>query len=252
MKTLTRELWMQYLGEDTWVNLIDIDLLVGEQGSAGIDGKEVTFRVDSGFIQWQYLGGDSWTNLIEISSLIGPAGADGISGVDGEQVMMQVNDSHIQWKYESDSVWTDLIAIELLIGPAGADGINGVDGKEIVLQVAGGFIQWKYKNDFTWGNESEVIEYLEYTIENNEVTINSYSGTFEDIYLPYAIEGYPVTKIANYAFIGSTMKTIYIPTSITHIGVSRTKAIFFPQGENSANCCFPFFERGISFFSLMS
>jgi uncharacterized repeat protein (TIGR02543 family) len=40
----------------------------------GEDGREVTFRVSEGFIQWQYVGDTGWTDLVALSVLVGPAG----------------------------------------------------------------------------------------------------------------------------------------------------------------------------------
>lgn len=55
----------------------------GADGTDGTDGREVSLRVNSGFIQWQYTGDVSWTNLIPLSELEGAQGPQGIQGVPG-------------------------------------------------------------------------------------------------------------------------------------------------------------------------
>ncbi|MCK9536302.1 MAG: leucine-rich repeat protein, partial [Bacilli bacterium] len=83
---------------------------------AGTDGKEVTFQVSEGFIQWQYIGESAWTNLVELSTLIGPKGD---AGTDGKEVTFQVSEGFIQWQYVGESTWTNLIEIATLIGKQG-------------------------------------------------------------------------------------------------------------------------------------
>lgn len=43
------------------------------RGPQGEPGREVTFQVDNGFIQWQYTGEDTWKNLLAIEDLSGPS-----------------------------------------------------------------------------------------------------------------------------------------------------------------------------------
>ena len=143
---------MQYDGETTWTNLIDITTLVGATGPAGsdgADGRDVKLRVSDGFIQWQYDGDVAWTDLISLASLTGADGVNGTNGADGREVEMRVSGTFIQWRYAGADVWTDLVSLATLTGPAGVD---GTDGKEVEMQVASGFIQWRYVGDTVWSD----------------------------------------------------------------------------------------------------
>ena len=61
---------------------------------------------------------------------------------------------------------------------------------------------------------------LVYTIENGEVTITGSNRPIDDVItIPETIEGYPVTAIANGAFLfKSTIHSITIPPTVTSIG----------------------------------
>ena len=67
--------------------------------------------------------------------------------------------------------------------------------------------------------EDNVVNYLDYVIENNEVKIVCYKdGIAGDIVIPDTIEGYPVTTIGNGAFdICTTITSVVIPESVTKI-----------------------------------
>ena len=58
-----------------------------------------------------------------------------------------------------------------------------------------------------WQQESTVYPFT-YTIENAQVTVTGLSGTEWDIMLPTAIQGMPVTAIADHAFEGSALRSI--------------------------------------------
>lgn len=120
------------------------------RGEKGDDGRQVTFRVEGGFIQWQYVGDTTWTNLIATSSLVGPAGPAGPAGETGAT---------------GPAGETGATGPAGETGPAGQDGkdgedgkdgvdgingIDGIDGKPIQLQVSATHIQWRYEGDATW------------------------------------------------------------------------------------------------------
>ena len=66
---------------------------------------------------------------------------------------------------------------------------------------------------------------LEYSIENNAVTITGYTGTAIDVIIPSTIESYPVTSIGEMAFYGcSNLESVTIPTSVTSIGTYAFEA----------------------------
>jgi S1-C subfamily serine protease len=118
-----------------------LETVRGPQGLPGAAGKEVTLKVESGYIKWQYVGDSSWTNLIDLELLKGE------DGTDGKEAVFRVSDNYIQWQYSGDLNWSNLISLDQLKGAAG---IAGTDGREIVLDVADGYIKWQYQGDDTW------------------------------------------------------------------------------------------------------
>ncbi|MEI8340367.1 MAG: leucine-rich repeat protein [Verrucomicrobiota bacterium] len=64
-----------------------------------------------------------------------------------------------------------------------------------------------------------LVNYTYTTSTNNTVTIQSYTGPGGAVTVPSAINGHPVTGIANYAFNGiSGITSVTIPNSVTGIG----------------------------------
>ena len=91
----------------------------GAEGVDGIDGKEVTFQVREGFIQWQYVGDTVWNALIDLSTITGADGRNGTNGIDGREVLFQVAEGYIQWQYTGDTTWRNLVDINTLSGVQG-------------------------------------------------------------------------------------------------------------------------------------
>ena len=78
-------------------------------------------------------------------------------------------------------------------------------------------------------------ENLKYEITNNQVTITGYEGEITNITIPEKIEGYPVTKIQDRAFVScKTLESITIPNSVTQLGES-----IFMFCENLSNVNLP-------------
>ena len=152
-----------------------VETIRGAQGLPGTDGKEVTFQVSGGFIQWQYVGGSSWTNLVELMSLVGPAGQDGVDGINGKEVTFRVSEGYIQWQYLGDLSWNNLVALTTLTG---LDGANGTDGKEVAFQVSGGYIQWQYAGDSSWTNLVELTSLVGPAGQDGVDGINGKEVTF--------------------------------------------------------------------------
>lgn len=60
-----------------------------------------------------------------------------------------------------------------------------------------------------------------YTVTGSEATITGYTGTDAALSIPSTLGGFPVTAIADNAFIAeNTLTSVTIPASITHIGAS--------------------------------
>lgn len=102
------------------------------------------------------------------------------------------------------------------------------------------------------------VKDLKYTIENSEVTVTGFCGdyTLEELVIPAYIEGYPVTKIGNYAFEHhyslisavipdgvieicegafsrcTSLSELYIPDSVTRIGSWILENTVIENNEN--------------------
>lgn len=59
-----------------------------------------------------------------------------------------------------------------------------------------------------------------YTADGGEVTITDYIGTSEHVLIPDAIDGLPVTALADKAFYEKTVTTVVVPDSVTEIGAA--------------------------------
>ncbi len=143
----TTHIQWRYVGDTSWIDLIAITDITGEDGTDGQDGDELELQVSGGYIQWKLTQDVSWNNLIALSEL---EGTDGQDGTDGKEIELQVYGGYIQWRYVSiqEFNWNNLIAISAL---------EGADGKEIELQVDGGYIQWRYVGE-SWQNLVELSE----------------------------------------------------------------------------------------------
>jgi len=173
-----------YIGTNEWTNLIELSELT--QGGSGTDGREVTFRVENGYMQWTYVGSEEWTNLLDLSTLT--QGADGRevtfrvengymqwsyvgtnewtnlldlatltqgeAGTDGREVTFRVANDHIQWSYAGSDVWTNLIDLVTLTGPKGE---AGTDGREVTFRVANDHIQWSYAGSDLWTDLIDLV-----------------------------------------------------------------------------------------------
>lgn len=80
-----------FVGEDEWTNVISIEDIKnalgesyqgekGEQGEAGVDGRQVEFSKNETHIIWRYVGEDVWHNLVALSEIKGKDGETTISG----------------------------------------------------------------------------------------------------------------------------------------------------------------------------
>ena len=80
---------------------------------------------------------------------------------------------------------------------------------------------------------------IQYSISNDEVTIEKYTGSDTSLTIPATIEGKPVTKIKGYAFNGSSITSVVLPSSMTKIhgyafyGANSLTSITIPSSVTS-------------------
>ncbi len=92
-----------------------------------------------------------------------------------------------------------------------------------------------YAND----NDITFKSFIEYSVSNGSVTIDKYTGSDTSVVIPSTIGGYPVTKIKSYAFNGSNVTSVTLPSSMTQIdgyafyGASKLKSIYIPSSVTS-------------------
>ena len=225
----------------------------GDQGEPGNDGREVTFKVTSNYIQWSY---DSveWFNLISINLLIGPKGDD---GVDARQVEFRVNNQNLQWKYVDIITWTTLFNISALNGEDGQNGVTphigsngnwyigstdtgiqalgtqGENGQTPHIGENGNWFIGEVDTEVPTTTPVENMDrigtdglYFDLTIRNGIAgyEVVSYSGTSTNIIIPNEIFGQKVISIKQ----GS------LPTSITSLSISKyTEVLPSFQGFSS-------------------
>jgi len=80
---------------------------------------------------------------------------------------------------------------------------------------------------------------LEYTTKNGEVTIDKYTGTDTNIVIPATIGGNPVTAIKGYAFNGTNITSVTLPSSMKEVsgyafyGASKLTSVSIPSSVTS-------------------
>uniref|UniRef100_UPI000B0A2798 leucine-rich repeat domain-containing protein n=1 Tax=Streptococcus salivarius TaxID=1304 RepID=UPI000B0A2798 len=86
-------------------------------------------------------------------------------------------------------------------------------------------------------NEEESGDNLIYDIHNQEVTITDIKRkeTIKKLIIPQRISNYRVTEIGSYAFSGSSLKEVVLPSTLTNIGESAFRdtqltSITIPEG----------------------
>lgn len=58
-----------------------------------------------------------------------------------------------------------------------------------------------------------------YTVENGDATITGFTSSYPGpLPIPAALGGYPVTRIGNYAFVGSLVSSVSFPDTVTDLG----------------------------------
>ena len=120
--------------------------------------KEVTFRVNEGYIEWQYIGDESWTKLYNLSLLKGEDGLDGENGKDGVDGQDGEPGKDGQ-DGENGKDGQD--------GESGKDGVDGINGKEVEFRVNENYLEWKYTTDLSW---TKLLDVSTLVKDNNEIS----------------------------------------------------------------------------------
>ncbi len=160
----------------SWRPLIDLDILKGEQGDAGVDGRSIVSSevTEEGELIIHY-SDDTVVNLGVIKGEEGTNGQDGADGASGEDgigiTSVDVDDAgYLTVEYSDGTTTTSAFS---LIGPSGADGQDGTDG-------ASG----KDGNDGRDGIDGVSIASME--VENGALVITLSNGESEHLWLPAA------------------------------------------------------------------
>ncbi len=80
---------------------------------------------------------------------------------------------------------------------------------------------------------------IQYTTANGEVTIDKYTGTDTSVVIPASIGGKPVTGIKGYAFNGTNVTSVTLPSSMTKLsgyafyGASKLTSVIIPSSITS-------------------
>lgn len=65
---------------------------------------------------------------------------------------------------------------------------------------------------------SDALDYTIHTYSNGTCEITQYTGTKTNLSIPNTLSGYTVTAIGEYAFYGTAVESVSLPTGITRIG----------------------------------
>lgn len=80
---------------------------------------------------------------------------------------------------------------------------------------------------------------IQYSVDDGEVTIKKYTGTDTNLVIPDTIGGKPVTDIAGYAFNGTNVTSVTLPSGMTELngyafyGASKLTSVTFPSDITS-------------------
>lgn len=104
---------VMYKNNGTKKEIISLeDLLTKDENLSELDGKEIEFSIQNGYIVWNYVGETKINKIIAIEKLVGKQGSngkDGTNGIDGKDGINGINGTN---------------------GVDGKDGINGTNGKD--------------------------------------------------------------------------------------------------------------------------
>lgn len=148
------------VGDPTWIDLVALATLKGDQGDPGIqgtpgndgadgaDGKNPEFQFGTTHFQWRLVGDSTWLDLATKASMTGPQGVQGEigeTGADGKSVEMRKDSGQIQWRLIGDASWINIVALTEIKGDQGIQGetgSQGIPGEQGDQGIAGRNIQY--------------------------------------------------------------------------------------------------------------
>jgi hypothetical protein len=182
LAVIGNDLSWRYVGETTWIPILDITNLQGVDGQSfevseyGILNEAKIIEITNSVITGRYLFlvnplGDIRVDNTTPTALNGDMsrhilmydGDDqewfdygeftGLQGEPGIPIELQNNGTYIQWKYTTSPTWTNIITLTDLKGDKGDIGDSGLDGKNIELDGTDvNYIRWRNVGDTTWIN----------------------------------------------------------------------------------------------------
>lgn len=147
----------RYVGEETWKELINLDLLkgaAGEAGSNGTDGREVVIEIVDNEIVWKYEGEEDYHSLIDLEDLKGKDGTDGSDGkdgLDGQDGTDGLSAYQIYLKYnvnynKTEAEWlTDLVRGKL----SDSDTLDVLTYEQLLLAISSGETKIQLQNNIS-------------------------------------------------------------------------------------------------------
>ena len=165
-QTSVTHIQWRYVGDDAWIDLIEISLISGQNGTDGIDGREVEFQTNDTHLQYRYIGDEIWLDLIELSTLKGDV------GVSVTTISTSETSTNFHYLYENSA----LLESTLIEDDPGDDyDVAVLQMQEVVLPF----------------NDNATLYYSGYgdAGQNNPTTGNSYGYEF------YYIDGFTTTDL---------------------------------------------------------
>lgn len=104
-------------------------LFTNEENTSVVNGKEVEFSIQDGYIVWNYVGETNTNKLISVEELVGKQGIAGTNGKDGTD--------GVDGKDGADGVngINGVDGIDGVDGTNGINGVNGIDGKNAYIWI---------------------------------------------------------------------------------------------------------------------
>jgi hypothetical protein len=206
----------QYLGDSSWIDLVPLSTLVGEQGAPGLTPE---FTVLNGELRWRYVGQTQWKILFALSTLQGKDGKDGLTPFIGENGNWWIRDEDTNIAAANtlnmDRIGTDGLYFDLTIrgGIAGYE-VTGYSGTATDIVIP---------NEI-FGEKVISIRAAALPTTITSLSISKYTNTIPSFQsytnlVTFDFNNAPVTTIPANGFRGATKLGFLLNyQNITHIG----------------------------------